>query len=63
MRRISEKRYLPRNNQPLTTLSLSQTTLEEVFLELTQGKYTASLAEQEIRDDGKEEVTGDGSNL
>ena len=52
-----------RNNQPLTTLSLSQTTLEEVFLELTQGKYTASLAEQEIRDDGKEEVTGDGSDL
>ena len=52
-----------RNNQPLMTLSLSQTTLEEVFLELTQGKYTASLAEQEIRDDGKEEVTGDGSNL
>ena len=46
-----------RNNQPLTTLSLSQTTLEEVFLELTQGKYTASLAEQEIRDDEKEEVT------
>lgn len=52
-----------RNNQPLTTLSLSQTTLEEVFLELTQGKYTASLAEQEIRNDGKEEVTGDGSDL
>ena len=66
-----------RNNQPLTTLSLSQTTLEEVFLELTQGTYTASLAEQEIRDDRKEieepitgetkkeneEVTGDGSNL
>lgn len=52
-----------RNNQPLTTLSLSQTTLEEVFLELTQGKYTASLAEQEIRDDGKEEVTGYGSDL
>lgn len=52
-----------RNNQPLTTLSLSQTTLEEVFLELTQGKYTASLAEQEIRDDEKEEVTGDGSDL
>ena len=52
-----------RNNQPLTTLSLSQTTLEEVFLELTQGKYTASLAEQEIRDDGTEEVTGDGSDL
>ena len=52
-----------RNNQPLTTLSLSQTTLEEVFLELTQGKYTASLAEQETRDDGKEEVTGDGSDL
>lgn len=67
-----------RNNQPLTTLSLSQTTLEEVFLELTQGKYTASLAEQEIRDEKKEpeesekeetakkeneEVTGDGSDL
>ena len=52
-----------RNNQPLTTLSLSQTTLEEVFLELTQGKCAASLAEQEIRDDGKEEVTGDGSDL
>lgn len=64
-----------RNNQPLTTLSLSQTTLEEVFLELTQGKYTVSLAEKEIRDEQKEpvaegadrkekeEVTGDGSNL
>ena len=67
-----------RNNQPLTTLSLSQTTLEEVFLELTQGKYTASLAEKEIRDEQKEpekpaeegtdkkeneEVTGDGSDL
>ncbi len=64
-----------RNNQPLTTLSLSQTTLEEVFLELTQGKYTASLAEQEIRDEKQEsekegtdkqkneEVTGDGSDL
>ena len=52
-----------RKDKPLTTLSLSQTTLEEVFLELTQGKYTASLAEQEIRDDGKEEVTGDGSDL
>jgi len=32
-----------RNNQPLTTLSLSQTTLEEVFLELTPGQiYSVS---------------------
>ena len=39
-----------RNNQPLLTLNLSQTTLEEVFLELTQGNGTLPLkkAEEEV---------------
>lgn len=43
-----------RKNIPLVTLKLSQTTLEEVFLELTQGSRT-------VRDE--QEVTDDGSDL
>lgn len=57
-----------RKNIPLVTLKLSQTTLEEVFLELTQGRRTMPVtvekAEDEAAGDEKaEEVTGNDSNI
>lgn len=47
-----------RKNIPLVTLKMSQTTLEEIFLELTQGRQLKPLTEQI-----EEEVTDDDSNL